>query len=413
MSNQVKAEILSVGTELLLGQIANTNAKWLSARLAQMGVHMYYHGVVGDNEIRLREQFFQAKQRSDLVIVTGGLGPTDDDLTREVASEVIGASILEDEEALKRIQAVFAHRPMTPNNRKQARILQGSTILPNDVGLAPGFVLTKEGTTWIFLPGVPREMKAIMEQHGFDYIQSRFAISSTIYSKMLKFVGIGESQLEHDVHELIQKQTNPTIAPLASEGEVALRLTAKAFSEQEAKALISESERMIMQRVGSFCYGADGDTIEHKVFQLLQASGEQIAAAESLTGGQFMNQLISIPGASAICSGGIVCYTASVKEHVLNVPKLLIEQYGTVSEACAIELAVQVARKLHSSIGISFTGVAGPSELEGQSVGTVYIGIYHAGKQPYAKKFHFHGDREAVRQRSVKKGFELLYHYLK
>ncbi|MFC0524207.1 competence/damage-inducible protein A [Pontibacillus salicampi] len=415
MAKQVKAEILAVGTELLLGQIANTNAQWLSVRLADMGVNVFFHGVVGDNEERMRHQMEQANGRSDIVIVTGGLGPTDDDVTREVASEVLGLSIEEEHEALRDIEAYFEanNRQMTPNNRRQARMLKGSTILSNHVGMAPGFAVTNEGTTWIFLPGVPREMKAIMDDGGFELIRSHFSLEDTIQSRMLRFISIGESHLAHDLQDLLDQQTNPTIAPLAAKGEVALRITAKAQTKEAANKLIDHTEASVLDRVGMYCYGKDDDTLESTVFHMLKEQKETISAAESLTGGRFIDQVVSQQGASSVCNGGVVCYATAVKEQVLEVPKLIINEYGTVSETCAVNLAVNIANKLNSSIGISFTGVAGPDPVEGQPVGTVYIGIYKDGEQPFAKKFHFHGDREEIRQRSVKKGFELLYHYLK
>ncbi|MYL33215.1 competence/damage-inducible protein A [Pontibacillus yanchengensis] len=415
MKNELNAEIISVGTELLLGQIVNSNAQWLSDRLASMGINVFYHVVVGDNEDRLSHQFKQAHERSDLVIVTGGLGPTDDDVTREVASTILKAPIYEDEEALKEIQEYYDanNQIMTPNNRKQARLLEGAKLLYNSVGMAPGFALHKENTTWVFLPGVPREMKAIMEENGFPFIQEKLVPEHTIFSRMLKFIGIGESQLEHDLQDLIQNQSNPTIAPLAGDGENALRLTAKASSKEEAKAIIQETEDEIMSRVGEYCYGKDHDTIQEKVFQLLKENNEVVASAESLTGGRFVDNLISLKGASSICKGGIVCYSPAVKEQVLEVPPLILDEYGSVSEACALTLSVNVADKLQSTIGISFTGVAGPEPLEGHEAGTVYIGIYKDQQQPFCKKYHFNGDREMIRQRSVKKGFELLYHFLK
>ncbi len=415
MGNGVKAEIIAVGTELLLGQISNTNAQWLSQQLALYGVNVFHHSVIGDNYDRLTSLFSLAQDRSDLVIVTGGLGPTDDDLTREAASEILEKPIIEDQETIRSIEFYYEQngKTMSPNNRKQARIFEGAEILVNNVGMAPGMAVQKDETLWIFLPGVPREMKAIMEQSGFPYIINSFPNQSPIFSRMLRFIGIGESQLEHELRDLIAAQQNPTIAPLASNGEVALRLTAKAESEAKAKELVQATEQQVYERVGDFVYGYGHDSIEKTVFELLKEKHFSISAAESLTGGQFVERLVTLEGASSVCNGGVVCYAKSVKENLLEVPKLIISHYGTVSEACAVSMAVNVAEKLDSNIGISFTGVAGPDEVEGQPAGTVYIGIYVDGESPFAKRFYLNGDRDMVRTRAVQKGYELLYHHLK
>lgn len=415
MTQLVKGEIVAVGTELLLGQIVNSNAQWISQELANRGVGVFYHTVVGDNLSRLEAQFKESAQRSDLIIITGGLGPTDDDLTREAAANVMGKEIIQDDEALASIEAYYArnNQQMTPNNKRQARIIEGGTLLHNRVGMAPGFVVQQDEKLWVFLPGVPREMKAILQDDGFKYIEKYFKINQTIQSRMLRFIGIGESQLEHDLKDLIEGQSNPTIAPLASEGEVGLRLTARADSEKEAVALIEGAEQEIKNRIGKYCYGSDQDTIQSKVMQLLQEQELTVSAAESLTGGRFTDSLISIEGASSVCKGGIVSYSNESKKSLLDIPALILGEYGAVSEACALSMAVNVTGKLDSDIGISFTGVAGPDPSEGQEVGTVYIGIYVDGNQPIVKCFHFNGDRDMIRHRSVKKAYELLYHLLK
>ncbi|MCD5322757.1 MULTISPECIES: competence/damage-inducible protein A [Pontibacillus] len=415
MTQLVKGEIIAVGTELLLGQIVNSNAQWVSQELANRGVGVFYHTVVGDNLNRLQSQFKESAERSDLVIITGGLGPTDDDLTREAAAKVMGKEIVQDDEALASIESYYArnNQQMTPNNKRQARIIEGGVLLSNRVGMAPGFAVQDGDTLWVFLPGVPREMKAILQDDGFKYIEKHFSINQTIKSRMLRFIGIGESQLEHDLKDLIDGQTNPTIAPLASAGEVGLRLTARADDEQVAVSLIEKAEREIKERVGEYFYGTDDDSIQSKVMELLKENNLSISAAESLTGGRFVDNIVSFEGASSICKGGIVAYSNEAKENVLDIPSLVLEEYGAVSEACALSMAVNITEKLRSDIGISFTGVAGPTASEGKEVGTVYIGIYVDDNQPIVKCFHFNGDRDMIRHRSVKKGFELLYYLLK
>ncbi|KGX93104.1 damage-inducible protein [Pontibacillus halophilus JSM 076056 = DSM 19796] len=411
---QVNAEVIGIGTELLLGQIVNSNAQWLSSQLADLGVNVLYHQVVGDNEQRMTDVFALAESRSDLIIVTGGLGPTEDDATKQVVANLLNKSLYVHEDTMKEIENYYIQNglSMSPNNKKQAELIEGSTLLPNAAGMAPGVAIHENETTWVLLPGVPSEMKSIMNEGGFQFIKRQVGVDATIHSKMLRFIGIGESQLEHDLQDLISGQTNPTIAPLAGNGEVSIRLTSKAATLDEAKDMLRETEAEIERRVGQYLYGSDDDTLEAKVMELLKEKGYSISSAESLTGGRFIDQLITIPGASEITKGSVVCYDTEVKSGLLEVPQLILETQGVVSSSCAETLAVNVADKLRSSIGISFTGVAGPSEQEGQPVGKVFIGIYVDGELPYAKEFHFNGDREGIRNRAVKKGFQLLYQML-
>lgn len=411
---EIKAELVSVGTELLLGQIVNTNAAWISQHLADKGISVYYHSVVGDNFDRLAGVFQQAGRRSDIVLITGGLGPTDDDLTREAFQHISGLEIVEDQQTIEKIESFFTKnkRDMTPNNRKQAHILKGAKVIDNSVGIAPGIIVEHEGTIWIFMPGVPREMKAIMLEGILPYLADRFDLNTVIRSRMLRFFGIGESQLEHELRDIIAAQSNPTIAPLASEGEVALRLTAKAAQVEEADQMIDKTEAIIAEKVGQFLYGYDEETIDLKVFQQLQAKQSTLASAESLTGGAFGAAVVGNPGASSIFNGAAVVYHSQAKQSVLDIPEALIEKYGTVSKECAEAMAQAVRSTFQSTFGISFTGVAGPDSIEGKRAGTVYISIAdESGCQ--TRDFQFHGDRQTVRGRAVKKGFELLHAYLK
>ncbi|MDC3416330.1 competence/damage-inducible protein A [Aquibacillus salsiterrae] len=410
-----KAEIIAVGTELLLGQIANTNAQWISQQLADYGIHVYYHGVVGDNLERVKSVFEDANKRSDLIFVTGGLGPTDDDLTREAFAAITNKTIKEDTVTMDKIEQYFvkANRQMTPNNRKQAHVFEDAYVFQNPVGMAPGMYVETTTARWIFMPGVPREMKSLMTEGVLPYLKQQLQLNTVIKSRMLRFIGIGESQLEHDLKQIIDHQSNPTIAPLAQEGEVALRLSAKAANDQEANRLIDETEKEILNRVGQYFYGYDEVSIQQQLVNVLNAKSQSIAAAESLTGGKFVEGLVSIPGASSVVQGGVVCYAPSVKQNVLNVPKEILEQFGTVSQECANELARNVCSLLNATIGISFTGVAGPDKVEGKDVGRVHISIFHASGKLISEKFDFQGDREAIRTRTVKKGYELLYTFVK
>ncbi|MGV2620124.1 UNVERIFIED_CONTAM: competence/damage-inducible protein A [Halobacillus marinus] len=410
-----KAEIIAVGTELLLGQIANTNAQWISKELAALGLPVYSHTVVGDNMDRVRTCFKAAGARSDIIIVTGGLGPTEDDLTRDAAQEIFGQELVEHEPSMVKILAVFERngRPMTLNNRKQSHVFQQAEVLTNSKGMAPGQIVEHEGTIWVFLPGVPSEMKALMEEEVLPKLRERFEWKSQIVSEMMRFIGIGESRLETELSDLISTQTNPTIAPLASEGEVGLRLTATGETDAEALQSIEALKEKILERVGGHYYGSDAVTIEEKVKQLLESRNYTIGSAESFTGGMFMENLVALPGASAVCEGGIVSYTPAAKEQVLQVPSFIIKEFGTISHECAEVMALNAQAILRTDIGISFTGVAGPEESEGKAPGTVYIGLQIGERKPEVHELYFHGAREQVRHRAVKKGFELLFQRLK
>ncbi|MFD1850317.1 competence/damage-inducible protein A [Oceanobacillus bengalensis] len=415
MTKQFKAEIIGVGTELLLGQIANTNAQWLSEKLALLGINVYKHVVVGDNLQRVEDAFRDAQIRSDIVIVTGGLGPTDDDLTREAFRNMSNLEMEEHIPSINKIESYFKKQKsaMTPNNRKQARVFKGCSVLDNKVGMAPGMIVLYEEKVWIFLPGVPREMKQLVTDSVLPFLGKHTGSEEIIKSLVLKFIGIGESQLEHEISDIIQAQSNPTIAPLAQNDGVVIRLTAKEKSEEKANALLVQTKQQIMERVGEHLFGIDEQTLGQQVISLLNKKKMKIAAAESLTGGMFMDKLISESGASSVSRGGIVCYDVKVKEEVLGVSSKTIRAHGTVSEECALEMANNVRKKLDSTIGISFTGVAGPEEVEGKSVGTVYIGVSTNDGYHNVQEFHFFGDRNTVRGRATLKGLEIIFKYLK
>ena len=415
MKKQYKAEILAVGTELLLGQIANTNAQWISKQLALYGINVYNHVVVGDNLNRVAGTFKQAHDRSDIIIVTGGLGPTEDDLTREAFQAICNIPIVEHEPSMKKIEDWFKRTgwQMTPNNRRQARVFETATVLFNKQGMAPGMIVQYEERTWIFLPGVPREMKAMFKEDILPYLYKLTGKEQMIRSTILKFLGIGESALEHELQDLIREQTNPTIAPLATDDGIIIRLTAKADSEEGLDALLTEAKSAVLLKVGDYFVAENDETIEQIIIEQFKKKQLSIAAAESLTGGKFTDRLISVSGASEVVQGGVVCYSAAVKTGVLEVPEQVIAEKGTVSEACALSLARNVREKLQSSVGISFTGVAGPNEVEGKQVGTVYIGLSVTGEEDKAFGFQFQGNRNTIRNRTVMKGLELILNYVK
>jgi len=411
----MNAEIIAVGSELLLGQIVNTNAQFISKQLANIGMNVYYHTVVGDNPTRLKQAIEIAESRSDLIIFTGGLGPTKDDLTKETIAKHLGKELIFDQAALDSITQYYVRtkRAMTENNKKQALVLANSTVLRNDHGMAPGMLLQTKTHTYMLLPGPPKEMEPMFIQYAVPLLINEPSKAETIVSRVLRFFGIGEALLETEIEDLIDQQTNPTIAPLASDGEVTLRVTAKHQLAPIANTLIQETETKILARVGQFFYGYGETSLMNELFMLLQSKGLTIACAESLTGGLFQQELTAIPGSSNVLKGGVVCYTNMIKEKVVGVKKETLENHGAVSEQCASELAENVAELMGADIGISFTGVAGPGELEGKPAGTVYIGISLKGSPVKVEKLVLAGTREGNRIRSVKYGSFLLLSSLK
>jgi|SRR5690625_2809506 len=412
---KINAEIIAVGTELLLGQIANTNARWLSEQLALIGVNTYYHAVVGDNLDRLVNVFKTAEKRSNVIIVMGGLGPTTDDLTREGFQMLTNLPIVEEPEAMGKIKQFYDRQKMemTENNRRQARIFQGAKVITNPLGMAPGMIISRNNHVWVFLPGVPREMKRMVKDTVVPYLRALNGDQTVIESRVLRLIGIGESTLEVKLSDLIENQTNPTIALLAQNDGNIIRLTAKAESTELANKLLDDYEQKIESLVGDYIYGYGQDTIDKKVLQLFKQNKLTISAAESLTGGLFIERLISHPGASNVTPGGIVSYGTDAKINLLNIKSRLIEQYGTVSNECALQMAKNVTTLLKTDIGISFTGIAGPDPVEGKPVGTVYISIFHKSGKHHIEKVILSGDRYSIRHRASLKGFELLLKILK
>lgn len=415
MTKNYQAEIVAVGTELLLGQIANTNAEWLSEQLATYGINVYNHTVVGDNLNRVEQAFRLAQSRSDIVIVTGGLGPTEDDLTREGFEQLTGLEILEDKATMEKIESYFKerNRTMTPNNRKQARVFKGASVLKNNAGMAPGMYVDYQGTHWFFLPGVPREMKQISSEELFPFLENLTGKQQVIQSTVLKFIGIGESNLEHELTDMIHGQTNPTIAPLAQDQGVVIRVTASASSKEDAQKLVADKKQEILARIGEYCFGEDEQTIENKVIELLAEKEKTIGAAESLTGGLFSSNLVSAAGASNVFAGSLITYQTSAKESLLDLSPEWIAEYGVVSKECAEKMAEQAALKLNTPMAISFTGVAGPDSQEEKPVGQVYIAIFDEGEIVESSSILLSGTRNNIRERAALKGFELIYQYLK
>jgi nicotinamide-nucleotide amidase len=390
-------EILSVGTELLLGDILNTNSQYLNRRLADLGISVYFNTTVGDNPQRLKKALEIAFSRSDMVIATGGLGPTKDDLTKEVSAEFFGKKLILHEESLNRIKEFFEKRglPLTEGNIKQAYIIEGSKVIPNDWGTAPGIIYENNGKILILLPGPPREMIPMFETYVVPYLLT--LSSETIQSKVLRVCGLGESFMEERIKDLIENQTNPTIAPYAKEGEAILRITAKAKSKEEAEKLIEEVEKEIRKRLGDFIYGEGDITLEEVVVKLLIEKGITIAVAESCTGGMISARIVNVPGVSKVFKEGIIAYSNESKIKRLNISEETLKKYGAVSKECALEMARNVALISGADIGLSSTGIAGP---EGgtfdKPVGLVYLGLYMNGVENY-KELKLSGDRNRIR----------------
>ena len=390
MDNNSKksAELISIGTELLLGNILNTNAKYISEKLSQMGIDVYYQTVVGDNPDRLERALELAKTRADIIITTGGLGPTYDDLTKETIARDFGKKLVMHEPTKEFIEAFFkkVKREMTPNNLKQAMLPENSVIFPNKVGMAPGCAVEDDfGKIAIMLPGPPREMTAMFEDSVMDYL-AQFC-DSIIASKTIYTAGIGESTLEDTLYDMMTTSTNPTIAPYAKEGECILRVTAKCKTKEEAERLIDEAIEKVKARVGEYIYGIDVGTIENAIVTLLKEKGLKAAFAESCTGGLISKRITDIPGASDVFDMGLVAYSNDVKIKVLGVDEAIIREHGAVSEECAVAMAKGIYKLSGADFGIGVTGVAGPGQSEEKPAGLVYIALWD-GKEAKTRRMN-------------------------
>lgn len=411
----MRAEIIAVGTELLLGQIVNTNAQYIAQGCAGIGLDVYYQTVVGDNRERIRQAFSLAASRADFVIVTGGLGPTQDDLTKDALAELLGLPMSIHAPSMEKIASVFRTRglEMVKSNERQANILEGCTPLDNDNGMAVGVALTNEGTHYVLLPGPPKEMKPMFDFRAVPWIRAAMGEeASPLYSKMLKFAGIGESNLEHRLIDLIDGQQDPTIAPYAKEGEVSIRLTTRAASADEAERKLFATEREIRSRVGEFVYADRDVPIERELAELLGRAGKTLALAESCTGGMVSEMITAVPGSSAVYRGGIVCYSNEAKRELLGIPASVLEGEGApgaVSAETAALLAERAMERLGTDYALSVTGVAGPAESEGKPVGLVFVGLAERGQPASAVKLQLSGNRGSIRLKAAKQAFYMLW----
>ena len=407
-------ELIAIGTELLLGNIANTDAQMLSQELSALGLNVFYHTVVGDNPERLRSIVSIAKSRADIIITTGGLGPTCDDLTKVVLAQAFGKELVLHEPSLHRIQDYYVRlgRPMPENNVQQAYLPEGCTVFNNDWGTAPACAFEAEGKHVILLPGPPRECSALFRHRVRPYLAA--LSEGVILSHTLKIFGMGESAVELMLRDKMNAMTNPTLAPYAKEGEVELRVTAKAPTEDEAEAMLVPEVAALKELLGERVYGVDVKNLESVVLDLLREKGKTLCTAESCTGGLIAKRLTDIPGASAVFHGGVVSYVNQVKAHVLGVPQELLDEYGAVSEPVARAMAEGARKVLEADLAVAVTGVAGPDpDDRGNQVGTVWV-AFADGNQTQAQLLHLGASRTRVRTMAANHALDLVrLHLLK
>ena len=400
-------ELIAVGTEILLGNIVNTNSAYLSEKCAELGLAVYYQSVVGDNPDRMKSVIKTALDRSDVIILTGGLGPTEDDLTKEITAEVMGFPLVEDahtrelmEAYLREYEKNHPQRRITKNNYKQTMVPEGAIVMDNHNGTAPGLIMEKRGKTAILLPGPPNEMVPMFEESVYPYLRKKQP--EIIYSRMVKISGIGESQVAEEIQDLIDKQTNPTIAPYAKTGEVHLRVTAKAEDEKKCKEMIKPIVRELKKRFGKNVFATREDkTLEEAVVDLLKEKNMTLSLAESCTGGAVAARIVNVPGASDALMCGYVTYTNRAKRKCLGVKKSTLNKEGAVSAKCAKEMAKGGAKAARTDVCLSVTGLAGPGGGTKETpVGTVFMGCTCAGKTT-TREFHFTGNRSRIRGQAV------------
>lgn len=373
----MKVEVINTGTELLLGDILNTNFQYLSRRLNSMGFDVLFQTTVGDNPERMKQVLEQAMTRADIIITSGGLGPTRGDITKEVVMEVCHTEAYLDLDTWGRIDAFFRRKGTcaTANNDKQAYVPIGAEVLQNDVGTAPGLWLDYGGNTFIMLPGPPSELTDVCEKQLWPRLQQRFSKQGIILSRVLHLRGIGESKVAASIDNLITNQSNPTIAIYARNGEIIIRMTAKAETADKANILLDKCEQELRGYLDNYIYGVDDDTLAAALGKLLVAKGRTISFAESCSGGLASSLITDVAGSSEYLLGSVVTYTNMAKNKLINVQQDTLERYGAVSRETACEMAVGVRRLLGSDYGVSITGNAGPGASEDKPVGLVYIAV--------------------------------------
>ncbi len=400
------AEILCIGTEILIGDIVNTNATYISKRLSENGFDVLYHSVCGDNKERLEATINHALSRADLIVTTGGLGPTYDDISMELCAKSLGLSCHVDENVVEQLKGYFAKvgRVMTENNLKQAFVPDGATVFMNDFGTAPGIAVKKDGKIIVMLPGPPREMKPMLDNQVLPYLSEY--TDHVLCSSNINIIGMGESSVEEKLYELMTTSTNPTLAPYVNEGEVRVRVTGAGKNEDEARKIVNDTVEKVRKILGKVVYDVDSKSVEHSLVNLLLDKKKTIATAESCTGGLVSAALTEVPGSSEVFGFGVCTYANEAKMKLLGVKTETLEKYGAVSEQTAKEMAQGVRELSGADIALSLTGIAGPGGgTEEKPVGLVYLGV-SVGDKLYAKKMllgqHAVRDREYIRKLAVK-----------
>lgn len=405
----MKAEILCVGTEILLGDIVNTNAQFISRQLANLGINVYHQSVVGDNPKRLLEELGSSFKRVDLVITSGGLGPTPDDLTKEIGAEYFNKKMLLDDHTVNKLKNYFDHMGrsyLKGNNLKQAYFPEGSIILKNDHGTAPGCIIEENRKVLIVLPGPPREIKPMFLNYVVPFLKKYQ--KGVIKSKILRIYGIGEGEMAEKIKDLIDNSKNPTVAPYAKENDIILRITAMADTGENALKLIEPFEKKIKKVFGKNIYGYGETSMEEVVSKFLVKNNLTISTAESCTGGLVAAKLINYPGISSVFLQGAVTYSNKAKMDRLHVKKETLENFGAVSKQTASEMAQGIAKTSNTDIGLSTTGIAGPEGGTSEKpVGLVYVGLYIKGNV-FVKELHISGERNVVRNRAAVSALDFL-----
>lgn len=394
----MRGEIITIGTELLLGQTVDLHSQYISKQVASIGIEIFYHTSLGDNCDKLEKVIKNAAARSDIIFLCGGLGPTEDDITKEALAKHLSVDLVPSNNS--------------KNTHKSGLVLEGATVFSNPVGTAPGFASTKDNIIYLCLPGPPTELRAIFTGSVASFLLSKLSQTDTIQSHFLSFFGISEPALEERLLDLI-KSPNPTLAPYINDDTtVTLRITAKASSEQQASKLIEAMRLDILERAGEYCYSESEQSLEEIVIELLRENEQSVALSESCTGGLVSYLLSTVPGSSGELKGGFVCYTNEIKERLVGVPRDVLERYGAVSSQTAELLADLTRKKFSSSYAISITGVAGPASTERRPVGEVYIGFAEKDRV-LSYRFLFQGLRKKIQLKAAKQALFMLQNRLK
>jgi len=404
----MKAEIIAVGTELLMGEILNSNSRDIARELYNLGIDVYHQSVVGDNLNRVSKELETAFERADLVITTGGLGPTRDDLTKEAAAHFLKRDMILDEESIKHLEDFFGSRglPLNEGNKRQAYFPEGAKIIPNENGTAPACIIEFDEKVLVILPGPPREVIPLMEKYIIPYLEKR--TGKVFISDIINISGIGEGHMEEKIMDIIEAQENPTVAPYAKEHGLTLRVTASASTEQEARLLLEPVVKKICDRLGMDVYAIGDTTLEAVVASLLIEQNLSISVAESCSGGLLAGRLINYPGISKVFKEGFITYSNESKINTLGVDSKILSKYGAVSEEVAKQMAKGAADRAKSDVALSITGIAGPDGgTDEKPVGLIYIGLYLLGEVKVMKMESW-GSRDNVRRRAVSQALDML-----